>query len=177
MAEYAWRIPKGKIQGELILIFVILGTQRFQMNRVIDEIDYLVETGKIKKEDIIIQNGYSQPSKFVKCFQMVGEDQFDEILTKSEVVITHGGTSSIIKALKNGKKTIVIPRKAKFQEHVDDHQKEICDVFKEQGYAEVLDDIKQLGSTIDLIQTREYKQMNSSKELSRYIIDEVLKIN
>ncbi|MED4224254.1 glycosyltransferase [Neobacillus cucumis] len=159
------------------MIFVILGTQRFPMNRVIDEIDSLIEKGFLKREEVIIQNGYSKDSKYSTCYQMIGEEKFDDLLSRSNLIITHGGTSSIIKALRSNKKTIIVPRKAVFAEHVDDHQKEICEIFKNEGFAEVIEDIKELEDVIKRVQCNKYNELNLSNQLPNYILNNVLGIN
>jgi UDP-N-acetylglucosamine transferase subunit ALG13 len=176
MAQYVGNLPERHLQGEFILIFITLGTQRFAMNRVIDEIDSLIEKSILNSQEVVIQNGYSKESKYSKCNQMMTEMMFDDLMSKCELIITHGGTSSIIKALRNHKKTIIIPRKAEFKEHVDDHQKEICDVFKAEGYAEVIEEMRDLNATIQKVQLNDYKPMNLSNQLSQYILEEVLNL-
>ncbi len=50
------------------------------------------------------------------------------------MIITHGGTGAIVKALKAGKQTIAVPRLFKYNEHENDHQLQIVDFFSEGGF-------------------------------------------
>ncbi|MGE6375500.1 glycosyltransferase [Peribacillus muralis] len=156
------------------MIFVTLGTQNFAMNRLIDEIDRLIENGVLKPENLIIQRGVSKSSKYAKSMEMVQEKDFERILVDAECIICHGGTSSIIKALKSSKKVIAIPRRAKYKEHVDDHQLEIVEVFYSQGYIEKLDNIKNLEVVLEEIKKKEYKKYTQTGELAKKIVVSVL---
>lgn len=112
------------------MIFVTLGSQKFQFNRLLIEIDRLIEEGKIK-EEVFAQVGYSdyKPRNYdYKNF--LDRNEFNDLMSKCDKVITHGGTGAIIGALKKGKKVIAIPRLAKYGEHVDDHQLQIVYEFE-----------------------------------------------
>ena len=109
------------------MIFITLGSQKFQFNRLLKAIDNL-DTN----DEIFAQIGYSdyKPKKFrYKAF--LDREEFDTMMEKSDIVVTHGGTGAIIGAVKKGKKVIAVPRLAKFGEHVDDHQIQIVKQFKE----------------------------------------------
>jgi UDP-N-acetylglucosamine transferase subunit ALG13 len=139
------------------------------MNRVIDEIDCLIEEGKISANDVVIQGGVSKPSKYAKFYKMIDEAMFNYYVEKCSLLITHAGTSSIIKGLKRNKKVIIIPRKKKFDEHVDDHQQDIASVFKKRNYAEIIENIKDLGYVIDNIFNQHFNVYKPNEELAMYI--------
>lgn len=42
------------------------------------------------------------------------------------MLITHGGAGTMVNAVKRGKRVIVVPRLARYGEHVDDHQLELA---------------------------------------------------
>jgi UDP-N-acetylglucosamine transferase subunit ALG13 len=52
-------------------------------------------------------------------------EEFNKILSGCDLVITHGGTGTIMGAVKAGKKVIAVPRLSSHGEHVDDHQEQI----------------------------------------------------
>lgn len=113
------------------MIFVTLGSQKFQFNRLLIEIDKLIEDGKIT-EEVFAQTGYSDyKPKNYEYKNFLDREVFNEMMHKCEIVITHGGTGAIINALKSKKKVIAIPRLVKFGEHVDNHQIEIVKQFIE----------------------------------------------
>lgn len=156
------------------MIFITLGTQNFAMNRLIDEIDRLIEKGIIEPENLIIQTGVSKSSKYAKSQEMIAEEDFEKIIMEAECIICHGGTSSIIKALNCSKKVIAVPRRAKYKEHVDDHQLEIVEVFHSQGYIEKIDDIKNLEVVLEEIKNKEYKKYTQTGKLAKYLVASVL---
>lgn len=111
------------------MIFVTLGSQKFQFNRLLKEIDKLVGEKKIT-EEVFAQSGYSDyKPKNYKYKDFLDRDEFSQAMESCDKVITHGGTGAIIGALKQGKKVIAVPRLKEFGEHVDDHQLQIINQF------------------------------------------------
>lgn len=130
------------------MIFVCLGTQTYQFDRLLIELDRLVEK-KIITDEIFVQTGtVNYIPKFLNYQKYLSHDEFDSIRKKSDLIIAHGGTGALIGAAKIGKNIIGVPRLAKFNEHVDDHQLQIVKVLEEQGYIRAVYDIKDLGMTI-----------------------------
>ena len=116
------------------MIFVVLGTQKFQLNRLLKEVDELIEKGGITQE-VIAQIGASDyEPKYYKYYRFIDKQQFDGLIAKSTVVITHSGVGSILSALKAKKPIVVYPRLQKYHEHVDDHQLEIAKAFEKKNY-------------------------------------------
>ena len=101
------------------MIFVVLGTQKFQLNRLLKLMDEYVEIGKIK-EEVIAQRGNSDyvPKNF-RSFDFLDKNTFDSYIKKADIVVTHSGVGSIITSLKSRKPVIVFPRLRKYGEHVD----------------------------------------------------------
>ena len=109
------------------MIFITLGSQKFQFNRLLKKIDEIEIN-----DEIVAQIGYSDyKPKHYKYAEFLDRDQYSELMGKADIVITHGGTGAIVGALKKGKKVIAVPRLAKYGEHVDDHQLQIIEQFKE----------------------------------------------
>lgn len=112
------------------MILVTLGTQKQSFKRLLQ----YIEDSKIKDE-IIVQAGYTKfDSKKMKLFDFIPYDEMSKYVDKCDLVITHAGTGSIIGPLKKDKKVIACARLSKYLEHVDDHQKQLTEVFKEAGY-------------------------------------------
>ncbi len=126
------------------MIFVALGTQKFQFNRILIEIDNLIEEGKIK-EEVFAQIGHStyQPKNY-QYKQFLNPKDFDDKIQSCDIFISHGGVGSITGGLKNNKKIIACPRLKKFDEHIDDHQLEICEKYSELGYVVKVDETTSL---------------------------------
>jgi UDP-N-acetylglucosamine transferase subunit ALG13 len=108
------------------MIFVTVGTHEQPFDRLVKEIDRLKEKNIIT-ERVFIQIGYSTYKP--RCCRFAEFIKFNEMMKmirRSEIVITHGGPGSIIPIISNGKIPIVVPRKKKYGEHVDDHQIYFC---------------------------------------------------
>lgn len=113
-------------------LFITLGSQKFQFNRLLEAVDVLCENKIVDGNNVFAQIGYSdyRPHSYnYKLF--LDRDEFGFEMEKADIVITHGGTGAIIGAVKRGKKVIAIPRLAKYGEHVDDHQLQLIKQFKE----------------------------------------------
>lgn len=144
------------------MIFITVGTQKFQFNRLLKEVDRLIEENKIT-EEVFAQIGYSdyKPKNYMyKDF--IDRDEFRNIMRKCQKVITHGGTGAIVSALKEGKKVIAIPRLKSFGEHVDDHQIQIVLEFKDIGFIEAVENINMLNSAIEDIDNMNLKEYISN---------------
>ena len=111
------------------MIFVTVGSQKFQFNRLLKKVDQMAADGSIK-EGVCVQTGASD---FVPCNcrhqAFYDRDKFAQMVEKCSVLITHGGTGTIVDAVKRGKKAIVVPRLARYGEHVDDHQLQVMKEF------------------------------------------------
>ena len=113
------------------MIFITLGSQKFQFNRLLKAVDEQVAERKIN-EEIFAQTGASDyKPKNYRYKNFIDRNEFDEWQSNSDIIITHGGTGAIIGAVKKGKKVIAIPRRKKYGEHVDDHQIQLVRQFKE----------------------------------------------
>lgn len=144
------------------MIFVTLGSQKFQFNRMLIEIDKLIDKGKIT-EEVFAQIGASdyKPKNF-KYSDFLTQDEFKNYMKNADLVITHAGTGAIVTALKNDKLVIAIPRLAKYGEHVDDHQVQLIDEFKELNFIEPVYEIEQLESALELVKKNTYNKYISN---------------
>ena len=88
-------------------------------------------------------------------------EKFEKMMEDSNIIITHGGTGVIIKSIKLGKKTIVIPRQKAFKEHVDDHQKQIAREF-DQKFVETVYDIDDLEQKLNEIKEKKFEKYVSN---------------
>ncbi|WP_455537658.1 glycosyltransferase [Terrisporobacter sp.] len=115
------------------MIFITVGTHEQGIDRLLKEIDRLIEE-KIIKDKVFAQIGYSvyKPKNF-QYEKMIGYDEMEEMVSKSNIVITHGGPGSIFQVIQQNKVPIVFPRNPKYKEHVDNHQILFTKKMEEQG--------------------------------------------
>ncbi len=137
------------------MIFVTLGTQKFQMNRLIKAVDELAGSGNIK-EEFLIQTGVSN-LKPQNCsyVNFMDADEYNENIQRCSVLITHAGVGTIDTGIKAGKPVIVVPRLARFGEHVDDHQTQIAKAFSDKGCVLKCENLDELGEYIE--ESKRYK--------------------
>ncbi|MDK2586347.1 PssE/Cps14G family polysaccharide biosynthesis glycosyltransferase [Romboutsia sedimentorum] len=152
------------------MIFITLGSQKFQFNRLLIEIDRLAEEGKIS-EKLFAQIGYSDyKPKNYDYKEFLNRDEFSQIMKNCEKVITHGGTGAIVGAIKQDKKVIAIPRLKKYEEHVDDHQIEITEMFESMNLIMAIDEVGMLENAMKKIASIELQEYESN---TKKIIDSI----
>lgn len=106
------------------LIFVTVGTHEQPFDRLIEAVDLLKEAGWIQ-DDVVMQTG---ACTYAPCFcvwrRMFSYDEMQKYMNEARLIITHGGPASFMMALQRGKMPIVVPRQARYGEHVNNHQVE-----------------------------------------------------
>lgn len=144
------------------MIFVTLGTQDKTFERLLKALDKAIDKGEIK-EKVIVQAGNTKyESKNMEIFDLISPDEFKELVNKCDILITHGGVGSILSAVKQGKKVIAAARLKKYNEHVNDHQKQIIAEFEKEGYLIELKDFNQIGTTLKKVKKFKPKKFISN---------------
>ena len=131
------------------MILVTLGTQDKRFDRLLLAVQKQIDKGNIKDE-VIVQAGCTSnfKSNSMKIFDLIPMDEFDELIKKCDILITHGGVGSIIAGLKNGKKVIAAARLKEFGEHTNNHQLQIIENFSNEGYILPLNNFDELDKVL-----------------------------
>ena len=133
------------------MILVTLGTQDKNFVRLLEKIDQLINNGLIK-DKVIVQAGFTKyNSENMEIFDLIPQDEFNDLMNKADIIITHGGVGNIISALEKNKKVIAVPRLAKYGEHINDHQTQIIAKFNVLGYIIGLQDVDELDDAVKQI--------------------------
>lgn len=153
------------------MILVTLGTQSQKFYRLLDSVEALNTD-----EEIIVQAGGSADykSKKMKIFDFISYDEMEKYIKDASVIITHGGTGSIIMPLQQQKKVIAAPRLEKYGEHINDHQKEITEVFKTEGYILEYnegDNLQELFDSLENFKTKKYD--SNTNQFIKELKDEI----
>lgn len=146
------------------MIFLAVGTQKFQFNRLLSIVDSLIASGDIN-EEVFAQTGHSDyiPQNYgFKDF--LSKDEFETYVKKCDLLIAHSGVATIITGLKFDRPVIVVPRLAKFGEHVDDHQLEIAKSFAAKNFILMCEDSDNLNSLIDEARVHVFDKYISRRE-------------
>ena len=159
------------------MIFVTVGTHEQPFNRLIKEVDRLVETSVIK-DDVFIQTGYSTyEPQFCKWSSLISFDKMNELMETSDIIITHGGPATFMSAIANGKKPIVVPRQEKYDEHVNDHQVDFAQQVKEKyNSIEVVTEISKLRNYLNQDLKIDGNESSNNKLFNDKLREEVRKI-
>ena len=116
------------------MILVTVGTQDKAFTRLVRAVEQAVREGKITDE-IIVQAGATEyKSDKIKILNYVGFQEFNDLVKRADIIITHGGVGSILNAVKLGKKVIAVPRLKKYYEHINDHQLQVVEKMTKEGY-------------------------------------------
>lgn len=144
------------------MIFVTVGTHEQQFNRLISHIDMLKKEGAIK-EEVVMQTGFSTYiPEYCKSYKFIAYSDMKKYVDKGRIIITHGGPSSIIMPLQLGKVPIVVPRRKKYDEHVNDHQLDFVKIIEKRNRNIItVDEIEKLDTVISLYPSL---MQNSSSE-------------
>lgn len=138
------------------MIFVTVGTDEHDFSRLIKEVDKIAP--KID-DDFIVQLGYTKyEPENCDFFHFTSLEKIEELNKKSDIIITHAGAGSIIKALKRGKKPIVVPRRKKYNEHINDHQ---LDLMKKMSSAGKIIPCKKPDKLKSIIDSNIFKESKS----------------
>ena len=133
------------------MILVLLGTQNNQFKRLLQEIEKCIDN-RIINQRVVVQAGFTNfSSDKMNIFDLKPKEVIDNLVDEAEFIITHGGVGSIIMALKKNKKVIAVPRLSEFSEHVNNHQRQIVEIFNEKGYILGVQNMEDLSEAIKQI--------------------------
>lgn len=152
------------------MIFVVLGSQKFQFNRLLKSLDESIEKGLIE-EKVFAQIGSSdyKPKNYEYC-DFLDRDEYKNKLVQCDVVICHGGTGVIVGAVKNDKKVIAIARLSRYNEHVDDHQLQIINQFAQANMISYVNEPDEIVQKLKEIKNLSFeKYVSNQKTINKYI--------
>jgi len=115
------------------MIFVVLGTWEMPFTRPLVEIDDAIRQGLLS-QPVIVQSGKTVfESQHMELVPFFGKEELEQMYERAALVICQAGVGSIMLGLRKHKKVISIARLSEFDEHIDDHQLEILNVFAQTG--------------------------------------------
>jgi UDP-N-acetylglucosamine transferase subunit ALG13 len=131
----------------------------------------------ILSDKVFAQTGFSdyQPRNY-EYKNFLDRDEFKQKIKESEIVITHGGTGSIMGAVKAGKWVIAVPRLRRYGEHVDDHQEQIIKQLMEEKIIIGVNRLEDIDAAIEKCGTFPVKKYESNTEaiienIKNYILE------
>lgn len=126
--------------------FVSIGNAKQPFIRMLDAVANIA--GALP-QPVVIQYGHNE---FIcdgcELHDFIAMTEFEDRVSRAELVIIHAGAGSIIHAIRCGKVPVVVPRRSAYSEHVDDHQIELAMHFQETGKVIVVTEMDQLAGAV-----------------------------
>ena len=118
------------------MILVTVGTNEARFDRLLEALDGLGE-----REELLVQHGPSPVRpRGARCVEFLPFEELTAEMRRARVVVTHAGVGSTIAALLNGKRPVVVPRRARWREAVDDHQVPFARRLHDAGLVHLVED-------------------------------------
>lgn len=134
------------------MIFVTVGSRNYPFDRLFIKLDELVEKGAIK-DNIFAQVGTSTyKAKNFQYKDFISQEEFLEFINEADIVVSHGASGSIMKALNAGKKVIAVTRLSKYGEHINDHQIQNNEAFAVNKYVIPVYEMEELENAFKVIE-------------------------
>lgn len=128
-------------------IFVTVGSRNYPFNRLFVKLDELFEEG-ILQGPMFAQIGTSTyVPKHYEWKDFISQEEFSAKIQWADLVVSHGASGSIMKALNAGKKVLAVTRLEKYHEHINDHQIQNNEAFASNGYVLAVFEMDELGTT------------------------------
>lgn len=117
------------------MIFVTVGHAKQGFRRLLNAVDDLARQGHFDGGEVFVQSGNNIDFKPLYCNHkpFLSMVEFDQCIKEASLIICHAGCGTLFHALKAGKTPVVMPRRKKYGEHVNDHQIQLVQAFVEQG--------------------------------------------
>ena len=114
-------------------VVVTVGTSReFGFKKLIERLRNVIPT----EVDVLWQTGCTDVSDLeIDAVPWLPSAELDAAMVESDIVISHAGGGSALTALINGKRPVLVPRRADHGEFRDDHQTQIADQLAAQNLA------------------------------------------
>ena len=132
MASAAGSIrAQGALRRGAAVILVTVGMHSDGFLRLVQAMDRIA--GQIE-EEVVMQIGSTpyQP-RVAHWFAFTSQEEMNRLCEQARVIVSHAGAGSILTALRHHRALIVMPRRRRYAEHIDDHQLELADVLSSTG--------------------------------------------
>jgi len=152
------------------LVFVVTGTGK-AFPRLLEALRVLEKEPNI---ELFVQRGAAGPSfRDLPGEDFISREEFARRLLWADVVVCHGGSGALYEAYMAGHTPIVVPRLARFGEHVNDHQIELASTLANANKAVLCDDLSRLRELV-LSAKRRGPRITVRPELVQAVREELL---
>jgi beta-1,4-N-acetylglucosaminyltransferase len=128
------------------VIFVTVGLM-VGFERLIKKMD---EIAKEIDEKVIMQIGYTKYlPKNSEYFKFKEVKEIQKMYLDASLIVSHAGVGSIMTALELNRPIIIVPRRKKYGECIDNHQMDIAKELENNKRIKVIYDVNELNAIID----------------------------
>ena len=121
------------------MIFVTVGSRNYPFDRLFKKLDELYENGTLTDKMFAQVGTSTYKPKHYEYKDFISPEEFLEKIQEADIVVSHGASGSIMKALNAGKKVIAVTRLEKYGEHINDHQIQNNQAFNMNNYVLMAD--------------------------------------
>ena len=124
------------------MIYATVGTMHLPFVRLIRSLDAIALKSD---EEVVVQTGLDTAlPENCTHFAFKSRDEVLAIQSEARVVVCHGGIGSVTDVLQLGRPLIVVPRRARYGEHNNDHQMDLAQAVEKRGWGRLILDIEDL---------------------------------
>jgi UDP-N-acetylglucosamine transferase subunit ALG13 len=148
-------LPRGTrdrrplLSDPLPLVFASVGTDYHPFDRLSRWVDGWLEAGGSDVARCFLQTGTSAVPRLAEHRQYLGHAEMEAMVREAAVVVCHGGPGTIMLAATLGKRPIVVARRKRYGEHVDDHQCSFTERIAGEGAIVLARTEEELRSSLD----------------------------
>jgi UDP-N-acetylglucosamine transferase subunit ALG13 len=130
-------------------VLVMVGTDHHPFDRLVEWVDDWAADRPDDGVRVLLQHGRTRAPRIVPGRDFMPRDELDALLAEAEVVVSHGGPSTIMESRRRGVVPIVVARTVRLGEHVDDHQQRFAAAMAARGLIRLAEDSETLHRLLD----------------------------
>lgn len=132
--------------------FVSVGNAQQPFTRLLDEV---ARISPQLPQPVLVQHGHT-PFAAAGCVAVDFLDpaRYAEQIRTARVLVLHAGAGSVLHAIESGHVPVVVPRLARFGEHVNDHQLAFARQLAQAGRVLLVEEAAQLAAAVPRVPER-----------------------
>lgn len=124
------------------MIYVTIGTMFLDFPRLLRKMDALAAG---TKEPVIMQTGLSvYTPQHAEHFDFKPHGEVLDLQRQARVIVAHAGIGATLDALAARRPFVLVPRLKQFNEHTNDHQRDIAEAVRRRGWGRMILDVEEL---------------------------------
>jgi len=136
------------------VIFVIMGMEVHPFDRLARAVDELARTGAMGEEFFVQLGACTYQPHHARFERFLSFGDVCEQIRRASVAVTHAGAGSTLVCIEQGKHPVMVPRRSRHGEHVDEHQVPFADKLGKAGLATVVHEMDELPAAIAAARSR-----------------------